>query len=403
MARTMQSPGILLSHDAASKFHQLHTDDPAHNFELCHAARASVAHPRPFTGALRDRAGDPREASQGRHGARGRGGDSHPLAQQLRPAAGDTHAARRVHQLQACPRAAPRSARARCSPGASLAARRAPRRAARAARSHRRAHTCRPRWHQVASLPDAQAARGAKPFAAPADLDNVYTVTTDEIASPHELDREKLLKDPLPGAPHEGFADQAADAAGVLLDFAPQRAASLGSARGRPSHAESPVRSCSDSATSPLPSGHGWFAKAALPGGSPQARWDSDSSCSDPSSAAHQFVPRHARTHFRVHPAMELPRIGFSQDSGGALRCEAAGFTPEYSRRTRGGEKTAAPEPGARGGDERVLENALHNLVPEDVALSRVTPPPPSRTKWTRLVHPSVLIRHVSSLFPVPG
>ena len=27
-----------------------------------------------------------------------------------------------------------------------------------------------------------------------------------------------------------------------------------------------------------------------------------------------------------------------------------------------------------------------------------VTPPPPSRTKWTRLVHPSVLIGHVSSL-----
>ena len=29
----------------------------------------------------------------------------------------------------------------------------------------------------------------------------------------------------------------------------------------------------------------------------------------------------------------------------------------------------------------------------------RAPPPPPSRTKWTRLVHPSVLIGHVSSLF----
>ena len=30
-------------------------------------------------------------------------------------------------------------------------------------------------------------------------------------------------------------------------------------------------------------------------------------------------------------------------------------------------------------------------------------PPPPSRTKWTRLVHPSVLIGHVSSLSPWYG
>ena len=29
------------------------------------------------------------------------------------------------------------------------------------------------------------------------------------------------------------------------------------------------------------------------------------------------------------------------------------------------------------------------------------TPPPPSRTKWTRLVHPSVLTGHVSSLSPI--
>jgi hypothetical protein len=201
----------------------------------------------------------------------------------------------------------------------------------------------------------------------------VYTVTTDERALPHELDREKLLKDPFPGAPHEGFADQAADAAGVQLDFATQRAASSGSARGRPSYAESTVRACSDSATSPLRSGHGWLVKAALPGVSPQARWDSESSCSDPSSAAHPVVPRHARTHFRVPPAMELPRIGCSQDAEGALHCEAAGFTPEYSRRTRGGEKTAEPEPGSRGDDERTLHNALRLLVPENVAHSRVT------------------------------
>ena len=28
----------------------------------------------------------------------------------------------------------------------------------------------------------------------------------------------------------------------------------------------------------------------------------------------------------------------------------------------------------------------------------RANPPPPSRTKWTRLVHPSVLTGHVSSI-----
>ena len=32
---------------------------------------------------------------------------------------------------------------------------------------------------------------------------------------------------------------------------------------------------------------------------------------------------------------------------------------------------------------------------------SRPAPPPPSRTKWTRLVHPSVLTGHVSSLYSV--
>jgi hypothetical protein len=41
-------------------------------------------------------------------------------------------------------------------------------------------------------------------------------------------------------------------------------------------------------------------------------------------------------------------------------------------------------------------------LVPRRVAglppAAQVACPPPSRTKWTRLVHPSVLIGHVSSL-----
>jgi hypothetical protein len=33
-----------------------------------------------------------------------------------------------------------------------------------------------------------------------------------------------------------------------------------------------------------------------------------------------------------------------------------------------------------------------------NLARDGLRPPPPSRTKWTRLVHPSVLIGHVSSL-----
>ena len=44
------------------------------------------------------------------------------------------------------------------------------------------------------------------------------------------------------------------------------------------------------------------------------------------------------------------------------------------------------------------MEELQARLVAQREAAAQARPAPPSRTKWTRLVHPSVLTGHVSSL-----
>jgi hypothetical protein len=58
---------------------------------------------------------------------------------------------------------------------------------------------------------------------------------------------------------------------------------------------------------------------------------------------------------------------------------------------------------GARAAEGILLEYVLPGDRPDPRSYHAPPPhpPPPSRTKWTRLVHPSVLIGHVSSLSPV--
>jgi hypothetical protein len=59
-----------------------------------------------------------------------------------------------------------------------------------------------------------------------------------------------------------------------------------------------------------------------------------------------------------------------------------------------------ARRPQRRGRRVTLFYPLRHDLRPAPARASAATPPPPSRTKWTRLVHPSVLTGHVSSLSP---
>jgi len=80
---------------------------------------------------------------------------------------------------------------------------------------------------------------------------------------------------------------------------------------------------------------------------------------------------------------------------------------PGALRRRRGaqatGKRPARRSRRAGGAQASLSVRARVDRRVDDVRCSdacRPTPPPPSRTKWTRLVHPSVLIGHVSSLCP---
>ena len=76
---------------------------------------------------------------------------------------------------------------------------------------------------------------------------------------------------------------------------------------------------------------------------------------------------------------------------------------------TEGGEGLGGGGGGGGGGGEGEGGGAWATIGPRlepGTALPRLAggqalpPPPPSRTNWTRLVHPSVLTGHVSSLLP---
>jgi hypothetical protein len=89
-----------------------------------------------------------------------------------------------------------------------------------------------------------------------------------------------------------------------------------------------------------------------------------------------------------------------SRASARAWRAQLPAFLGFYQwQRARAAAHAAALAEaealGASGGDEGASEE-LGAAAPADARSP--LPPPPSRTNWTRLVHPSVLTGHVSSL-----
>ena len=92
----------------------------------------------------------------------------------------------------------------------------------------------------------------------------------------------------------------------------------------------------------------------------------------------------------QLPPALPLGPAQLARGAACAARRVRRRAAPSAARSSAG----AAPTPEAY----RAAAVAIKEVVDLELLRQQARPPPPpSRTKWTRLVHPSVLIGHVSS------